>query len=48
MDDNLKAIKMIIHVLESVENIVRKGENVGYQYFLLFPQCFQKPHVQGG
>ena len=20
-----------------------KGENAGYQYFLLFPQCFQKP-----
>ena len=24
------------------ENIVGKGENAGYQYFLLFPQCFQK------
>ena len=24
------------------ENIVRKGENAGYQDFLLFPQCFQK------
>ena len=23
-----------------VENIVAKGENAGYQYFLLFPQCF--------
>ena len=22
------------------ENIVGKGENAGYQYFLLFPQCF--------
>ena len=28
--------------LGRVENIVRKGENVGYQHFLLFPQCFQK------
>ena len=27
------------NVLERVENIVRKGENVGYQHFL-FP-CFQ-------
>ena len=26
-----------------VENIVGKGENDGYQHFLLFPQCFQKP-----
>ena len=23
-----------------VENIVEKGENAGYQHFLLFPQCF--------
>ena len=23
-------------------NIVGKGENAGYQHFLLFPQCFQK------
>ena len=28
--------------LERVENIVGKGENAGYQHFLLFPQCFQK------
>ena len=30
-----------------VENIVRKGENAGYQHFLLFPQCFQKSSSQG-
>ena len=24
-----------------VKNIVEKGENAGYQHFLLFPQCFQ-------
>ena len=24
-----------------VENIVGKGENAGYQHFLLFPQFFQ-------
>ena len=29
-------------VFERVENIVGKGENAGYQHFLLFPQCFQK------
>ena len=28
--------------LGRVENIVEKGENAGYQHFLLFPQCFQK------
>ena len=29
-----------------VENIVGKGENAGYQHFLLFPQCFQKASFQ--
>ena len=29
------------------ENIVRKGENAGYQHFLLFPQCFQKASLSG-
>ena len=24
------------------ENVVGKGESVGYQHFLLFPQCFHK------
>ena len=28
--------------LGRVENIVRKGENAGYQHFLLFPRCFQR------
>ena len=29
-------------VLGTVGNIEGKGENAGYQNFLLFPQCFQK------
>ena len=29
-------------VLGWAENIVGKGEYIGYQHFLLFPQCFQK------
>ena len=29
-------------VLGWVKHIVRKGENAGFQHFLLFPQCFQK------
>ena len=33
---------MIISVFNSVEIIVGKGENAGYQYFLLFPHCFKK------
>ena len=27
-----------------LENIAGKGENAGYQHFLLFPQCFQKAY----
>ena len=33
---------MIISVFHRVENNVEKGENAGYQHFLLFPQCLQK------
>ena len=33
---------MIISVFDIIENIVGKGENAGYQHFLLFPQCFEK------
>ena len=32
----------MICVTDWAENIVGKGENAGYQHFLLFPQCFQK------
>ena len=31
------AVEFLFH---SVENIVEKGENAGYQHFFLFPQCF--------
>ena len=31
--------KLVIYVCDRVENIVGKGENAGYQHFLLFPQC---------
>ena len=34
-------------VLERVENILGKGENAGYQHFLLLPKCFQKPFFSG-
>ena len=36
-DDKLKVAKMMIFVFDWVENIVGKGENAGYQHFLLFP-----------
>ena len=42
-DVNLKVIQRMINVVDSVENIVGKGENAGNQHFLLFPQCLQEP-----
>ena len=30
-----------------VENIVGKGENAGFQHFLLLPQCFQMSSSPG-
>ena len=41
-DDKLNVTEKLKYVLERVENIEGKGENAGYQHFLLFPQCFQK------
>ena len=32
----------MIFVFDTLENIVGKGENAGYQHFLLVPQCFQR------
>ena len=40
-DDNyFNGAEIMISVFDRVENIVGKGENAGYQHFLLFPQCF--------
>ena len=33
--------------MRGAENIVGKGENAGYQHFLLFPQCFQRLSFSG-
>ena len=41
-DDKIILTQKSKFVLGSVENIAGKGENSGYQHFLLFPQCFQK------
>ena len=40
-DNKIDVNKNLKFVLGRVENIVGKGENTGYQHFLLFPQCFQ-------
>ena len=42
-DDKLNVAEMTVSVFDSVENTVGKGENAGYQHFLLFPQSFPKP-----
>ena len=34
---------MTISLFDEVENTVGKGENAGYQHFLLFPPGFSKP-----
>ena len=35
-DDIFNVAKMMISVFDAVENIMGKGENAGYQHFLLF------------
>ena len=39
-DEKINAINKLKFVLGWVENIVEKGENAGFQHFLLLPQCF--------
>ena len=46
-DDKLKVAKMMIVLFNRAEYTVGKGENAGYQHFLLFPQCFPKPSSLG-
>ena len=41
-DDNINVNEQLKFGLRKVENIEVKGENAGYQNFLLFSQCFQK------
>ena len=51
-DGNLNVTKITKCVCDRVENIVGgggggKGENAGYEHFLLFSQCFYKATVSG-
>ena len=46
-DDKINVTEKFKFVLGRVENILGKGENAGYQHFLLFPQCFQKASCSG-
>ena len=45
-DNKIKVIQSLKFVLGRQENIVEKGENAGYQHFLI-PQCFQNPSPIG-
>ena len=40
-DDNVNMTQKLKFVFERIENIVGKGENAGFQHFLLFSQYFQ-------
>ena len=42
-DDTSNVARIMIFLLDRVENTVGKGENAGYQHFLLFPLCFPEP-----
>ena len=46
-DNNLNVNKMTISLYDRVENTGGKGENAGYQHFLLSPQGFLKPSFLG-
>ena len=46
-NNKLNVAKMTISLIDSVENIVGKRENAGYQHFLFFPQSFPKPSSVG-
>ena len=42
-DDKINVNEKLKFVSERVENNLGQGENAGYQHFLLFHKCFQKP-----
>ena len=46
-DDKPNVARVMISVFDRTENIVGKGENVGYQHFLLFLQGFQRASYTG-
>ena len=45
--DTFIVAQMVKYFCSGIESIVRKGENTGNQYFLLFPQCFHKHSFSG-
>ena len=45
VDNNFNVAQMEWFFFDKIENMVGKGENAGYQHFLLFLQCFQKANT---
>ena len=43
----INVAKKPISLFDREENNVGKGENAGYQHFLIFPLCFQKASFLG-
>ena len=46
-DKKINVTQKLIFLFGRLENMVGKRENVDYQHFLLFPQCFQKLPISG-
>ena len=46
-DNKVNLTQKLKFAYGKVNNIVGKGENAGYQHFLLFPHCFQKAIFSG-
>ena len=46
-DNKIYLTEKLKFVFRRIENIVGKGENAGYQHFLLFLQGFQKASHTG-
>ena len=46
-DYGMNVAKMMIYLFDRAENIVGKGENAGYQHFLLFPQFSKGLFLRG-
>ena len=46
-DEKINVTQKLKFSMGRVESIVGKGENAGYQHFLLFRQCFQKASYIG-
>ena len=46
-DNKINVTETQKFVLGRVENSMGKGENAGYQHFLIFPLCFQKAPLSG-